>query len=232
MNRRGMTLVELLIGLVLLALFGIAVTQTLTTASHATFRALRGLAIARTMVSTGAVLREELGNSDTGEVRIAGPNAVDFSRTVGASVVCEVRGSVVLLKASDWIGTRRPEAGRDEAVLLTDVSSGRWSVDPITAVSSGSCPDGSPAILVTLRVPQGVAVFVRIAEPVQLRGYLSGGSGWWGLAPADGRSPVQPFAGPLDPPLQAIRLSASRLVLPFHPTFGVDTVLRAPLGPP
>ena len=232
MNRHGMTLVELLLGMVLLALFGIAVTQTLASTSRVTARALRGLAVARIMVSTGALLREELGNSDAGEVRLSGPATVDFSRTVGASVVCEVRGSVILLPASDWLGTRSPEAGRDEAVLLTDGASGHWSTAPIIAVDGGGCPDGSAAITVTLTGSVGAAGFVRIVEPVHLRGYLAGGSGWWGLAPADGRSPVQPFAGPLNLPSPAITLSAAGLVLRFQPSFGSDTMLRVPLGPP
>jgi hypothetical protein len=232
MNRRGLTLVELLLGLVLLGLFGIAATGTLVTASRASVRAIRGLAVGRIMVSTGALLREELGSSDSGEVRIAAATAVDFRRTVGAAAVCEVRGSQVLLRTSDWVGTRDSEAGRDEAVLLTDVPSGRWSVVPITAVSGDRCPDGSSAILLTLSVPPGAAGYARIAEPVQLRGYLSGGSGWWGLAPASGGSSVQPFAGPLDTPLPTIGHSAAGLLLRFHPTFGVDTVLRVPLGVP
>lgn len=230
MNRRGVTLVELLIGLVLLALLGLAITQTLVATSRTAVRSTQSLATARTLVATGALVREELGNSDTGEVRLANTAAVDFSRTVGTTMVCEAQGSIVRLAASAWPGTRWPEGGRDEAVLLTDASSGRWSTVPIGSVSSGQCPDGSVAIVLTLESSAGSAVFVRIAEPVQLRLYLAGGSGWWGLAPASGLSPVQPFAGPLETPLQDVRLTAAGLALAFRPLHGIDALVQIPMG--
>ena len=232
MNRRGFTLVELLIGMVLLALFGIAMTQTLMMTTRSTLRALRGLAISRTIVSTGALLREELGSSDTGEVRLLGSTAIAFGRTVGSASICEALGSVVRLPTSGWSGIRQPEAGRDDAVLLSDASTGRWSVVPIAATGSSRCPDGSDALQLSLGADAGAAAFVRIAEPVQLRAYLSGGSGWWGLAPGSGPSPIQPFAGPLNPSLPTLVLTSAGLVLPFRPMAGPDTVIRVPLGPP
>ena len=232
MNRRGVTLVELLIGLVLLVMLGIAITRTLTTSSRALARAINGLAVTRTMVATGALLREELGSSDASEVRLSSSSGVEFSRTVGGAAVCGAPGSVVRLPAQQWSGARLPQPGRDEAVVLTDLLSGEWSVVPITAVGVGGCPDGSPAILITLGAAVGAAAYLRIAEPVHLRAYLSGGSGWWGLAPAGGASPIQPFAGPLDQPLLPPTLSTAGLFLPFRPRFGSDTVLRIPLGLP
>lgn len=232
MSRHGFTLVELLIGMVLLAMFGIVMTNTLTMTSRSTLRALRSLAISRTMVATGALLREELGSSDTGEVRLSGTTAINFSRTVGTAVICEVLGSIVRLPASDWVGVRWPEAERDDAVLLSDAATGRWSIAPIVAVGGSRCPDGSDALQLSLGADAGSPAYVRIAEPVQLRAYLSGGSGWWGLAPASGLSPIQPFAGPLDPLLPTLVLAAAELALPFRPLSGADTVLRIPLGPP
>lgn len=232
MSRHGFTLVELLIGMVLLAMFGIAMTNTLTITSRSTLRALRDLAISRTIVSSGSLLREELGSSDTGELRLIGPTAIVFGRTVGSASVCEALGSVVRLPASDWSGIRQPEAGRDDAILLSDVSTGRWSVVPIVATGNSRCPDGSDALQLSLGADAGAAAFVRITEPVQLRAYLSGGSGWWGLAPATGLSPIQPFAGPLDPSLPTLVLTSTELALPFRPMAGSDTVMRVPLGPP
>jgi prepilin-type N-terminal cleavage/methylation domain-containing protein len=232
MNRRGMTLIELLIGMVLLAMFGVAVTSTLITTTRSTLRALRGLAISRTIVSTGDLLREELGSSDTGEVRLIGPAAIAFRRTVGMAVVCEALGSVLRLPSSEWVGVRQPEAGRDDAMVLGEVASGSWSAVPIVATGSSRCPDGSDALQLSLGADAATAVFVRVAEPVQLRAYLSGGSGWWGLAPASGPSPIQPFAGPLDSSLPTLILTSAELTLPFRPMAGTDTVLRVPLGPP
>ena len=230
MNRRGVTLVELLIGLVLLAVLGLAITQTLMATSRAAVRSMQSLATFRTLVAAGALVREELGNSDTSEVRLANTEAVDFGRTVGTALVCDSHGRIVRLPASGWLGHRWPEGGRDDAVLLTDASSSRWSTVPIVAVSSGQCPDGSDAILLMLESSVDSAVFVRIAEPVQLRLYLAGGSGWWGLAPASGLSPVQPFAGPIEPPLQAVGLTAAGLALAFRPLHGLDALMQVPLG--
>ena len=232
MNRRGVTLIELLIGMVLLAGLGVAITETLMATSRVTVRSMHALAIARTMLATGALLREELGNSDAGEVLLVSPTAVNFSRTVGSMSVCGALGSVVRLPASEWMGVRWPEEGRDEAVLLSEVATGRWSLVPIIAVSTGRCPDGSDAIQLSLAADAATAVFVRIGEPVQLRGYVAGGNGWWGLAPVSGPAPIQPFAGPLDPALQPLVLTTAGLALTFCPAFGSAAVLRTPLGSP
>ncbi len=232
MNRRGVTLVELLVGLVLLAILGAAVTHTLTTVSRTTVRSLQALANARTMVTTSTLVREELGSSDSGEVRLANSAAIDFGRTVGSAAVCGTGGSMLRLRASDWLGSRWPEGGRDEAVLLTDPSSGHWAAKPIVGVGGGLCPDGSAAILLTLDSDAGPAAFVRVAEPVELRFYLAGGSGWMGLAPASGMSPIQPFAGPLEAPFESVHLDADGLVISFRPPLGNRTVLRVPLGLP
>jgi prepilin-type N-terminal cleavage/methylation domain-containing protein len=231
-TRRGVTLVELLVGLVLLAMLGLAITRTLATASGATARALRGLVVARTLMATGTLLREELGQGVSADVALPSTTAVDFNRVIGAGPLCGVAGSVVLLRGSEWRGVRWPEEARDNVMLLTDVSAGTWSTIAIDSVANGNCSDGANAIRLTLAAAAGPAVYARVTEPVRLREYASGGSGWWGLAAASGLSPVQPFAGPLDMPLQPLLSSPAVLQLNFRPTFGSDTTLRVPLGPP
>lgn len=232
MTRRGSTLIELLIGLVLLAMVGTAITQTLVMASRSTVRSLSQLEIARTVVSTGALVREELGQGGSDEVQVASPGQLDMARQIGGASSCGSAGFRVLLRLSAWWGVRWPAGARDQAELLTDAASGQWVRQPIDSVATASCPDGTPALALALGAPAGTASFVRITEPVRLRGYSSGPSGWWGLAPADGLSPVQPFAGPLSSPWSIALLAPSLLALHFHPVGATDTTLRIPLGPP
>lgn len=232
MNRRGVTLLELLIGLVLLAMLGVVVTTTLTTASRVAIRAVTRLATARTISVTGALLREELGHRGRDEVTVAGATSVDFSRVVGDAPVCDVQGHLVALRQSEWWGIRDPEPDRDDALLLSDVATGSWVANTIVAVGNGHCPDGSAAIQLTVGSTVAAAAVARIVEPVRLRGYLSNGNGWWGLAPASGLSPVQPFAGPLATPIGGTSFIGTALLLRFRPAAGGDTVLAFPLGPP
>src|SRR3990172_204830 len=131
------------------------------------------------LVARGALVREELGNSDADEVRLLGPDAVEFARTVGGSVACDGQDRIVRLPAAEGSGARWAEGGRDAAALLPELASGRWVVVPIVAVGRGRCPDGSDAIVITLSSAAGPAAFVRVTEPVELRAYLSGGSGWF-----------------------------------------------------
>jgi len=232
MTRRGFTLVELLIGMVLLGIFGVVVTRTLSLASRSTRRALDDLAVARTITSTGALLREELGESSSGELVVPDSSVVEYPRPTGHGPICATSGTDLLLRESDWQGTRWPEAGRDEVRLLGPAPARLWSPGLISAVAAGHCPDGASAIRLTLATVPASAAYARVVEPMRLRGYLSAGSGWWGLLPASGVASVQPFAGPLATPIAGATLQGGVLTLHFRALPAVDTALRILVGPP
>jgi hypothetical protein len=218
---------------VLLTALGIGITTVLAAASRVTTRALQALVATRTVVATGALLREELGSATVSEVTLAGSGVVRFNRTIGSAPACAGAGNALLLRASEWRGIRAPVPARDMITVLIDVATGSWSGTPIDSVGNAHCPDGSNAIRVVAAGGVGMASYARVEEPVELRGYLSGGLGWWGLAPGDGLSPVQPFAGPLVTPLQSPLLTSSELALPFRASTAAATVVqRYPLGPP
>ncbi len=232
MSRRGLTLVEMLIGMVLLAMLGMAITETLATASRATTRALRALVVGRTVVAAATLLREELGQSSATELTGAAPTSLDFGRTIGAGPVCAASGFIVRVRQSAWWEVRAPVGGRDEVALLADPVVGSWATHPIDTVTSAVCPDGAAAIRLVLSAPVAVAAYARVIEPVRLKTYLSGGSGWWGIAGGSGLPTIQPFAGPLAAPLQPFTLTATMLQWRFKPSNGSDTVVTIPLGAP
>lgn len=218
-RRRGVTLAELLVALVLLALLATAALratvvlgrQAVAVAEHATLQAgvRTGMLLAR------AELRE-VGRDETGTdlVRL-GPDSVTFRAARGFGVTCGVSASQVRVRDAPPVPFSRLRAvapGRDSLLLFVDGDStspadDRWIVLPVLAVGSASC-GGSPAIAVqtgdlAAALPSGslaeivVGGPVRTFEVVRLGEYASGGQRWLGLASVSGGESIQPVAGPL-----------------------------------
>jgi hypothetical protein len=79
----------------------------------------------------------------------------------------------------------------------------RWVVADLTgAPSSGSCPDGTAALLVPAAfAPVDLASIgpgspLRVFEPMELQAYSSGGAAWVGLRSVSSGGSIQPLAGP------------------------------------
>lgn len=226
MTRRGVVLVELLVGLVLLGLLAAACARWLDAAwmQAGGMRAVAERAAARRTV-TGLGWRE-LDGLAPAEVRLLG-DTLRYRARRGAGLACAAGAMQVTLARSTLEGWRLPVPGRD-SVLLPD-SAGGWHAAALADVRAASCPDGAPGLDLALGAAVPGAAWpmpVRVVEWMELRAYESGGVWWLGartLRPTDG---VQPVAGPL----------ASR---GFHPRWRVsggdsalelEVVLAAPSG--
>lgn len=197
LSRSGVTLLELLLVITLLTLLGVMVTAVVVGASRVAARATAQLVLERTVQVAATFLRYELRDGEWGNVAVAA-DAVTMRRAVGEGSACATDSLSVWLRRSDWQGDRAPEAGRDRLLLLSRLDE-PWREAGLTDITLGSCPDGAAAWRLAMTPRVDSVRVVRVIEPVLLRRYRAGANDWLGLAPGDGSSPVQPFAGPLTP---------------------------------
>ena len=231
-RRAGFTLVELLVGLVALAVFATALIAILGGASRVAQRAAAALAAERASQALRVFLRQELRDGFAADLSVVTPARVALPRPVGDATPCAVSDSSLLLPESAWSGDRMPEAGRDDAWMLLDAAAEVWQPASIAAVLSDRCPaDGSPAIRIDVDGSAAGALVVRVMEPVILSAYRSGTFDWFGLAPAGGGAVVQPFAGPLAPGTTRWSLAADRLETVMQPAGSPLETVATPLRP-
>lgn len=176
--------------------------------------------------------RTVLWDAEGSDVEVPSSAAINASLPVGVGSPCALLADTIFIARTEWSGERDPEAGRDQLWLLRDAAIGVWDDGTLLTVGSGRCPDGTAALRLLLASPSGAVQLVRVLEPIQLRIYRSSGVGWFGQAPADGSSPVQPTAGPVEFTTSQFTRDSSGVHVFLQPTVGPGLWLNAPLGVP
>lgn len=213
LGRRGLSQVDLLVGLILLAIIGSAAARS-ALAAERTARAANAKTAAQAALDGGVWFLsrelEELGR-DTGvtDLLSQSPESLTYRALRGVGLACQVSVGAVDLQLGSLAAPRQPQAGRDSLLLLAlDDSSGRalWIPAPVLAVGGTAC-GGQPALrLSTLldtsrfslsRLPRLVPV--RLYEIMQARLYPSSGKTWLGVRSVSAGEIIQPLAGPFGP---------------------------------
>jgi len=219
-GRRGVTLVELVLAMGLLAVLGaVTLRAMLTLSRHAT--AVSEHAAVQAGVRTGMLLLQtelrELGGSAGGPpdlLRIA-PDSLTYRATRGHGLVCAV--SVAQLRILNtpefpFRALRAISPGRDSLLLFVEESptsslDDHWIRLPVLSVGASSC-GGAAAIAVgtadlAVLLPSGDLASVVPGSPVRtfeimrLAEYSSLGQHWLGMASLSGGELIQPVSGPL-----------------------------------
>jgi len=196
-GRRGLGLVELLVGLALLGVVSAMVTRLVSVTTRSAVRVReRSVRSATLRTALLAVAREVQGLA-SGEVRLAGDTLRYRSRR-GQGAACAVSATRVAVARASYRGWRDPQPGRDSLALL-DRDTGVWITSAVTAATSGTCPDGTPSIEVSGAGPWTgpVPAPLRVVEWVELRAYESGGTWWLGARTLRPTDVIQPLAGPV-----------------------------------
>lgn len=230
MRRSGLSLLELLVALTILGIAGLITVPLVVGTGRVASRAAAALVADRTTASLAALLRHDLRLATTDEIIPITPTMLWLARPVGEGSVCATMPSTLLLRATDWEGDRLPAPGRDVVQFLQSGPAGEWYDATLVAASSGSCPDGAPAMRLEVAADPTGSTHLRVLEPTRLTSYPSGASHWLGLAgPGD---PNQPFAGPVTSGGMSLAVVGGALQAVVTPSSGPSQVLRFPAVAP
>lgn len=225
-TRRGFTLVELLIALVLLSLVTASIFSLLNTTQRVT-RAQAERSSLQSNVRTGAiVVPNELRELNNVVGAVAGSSQIDilnksatsvqYHAMRGLGVLCQVAtGTQMVLYNSptvapkiSWIGYRNPMPSRDSVYFFYENSKDKSSDDwwyraRITDVATGNfCPGTAPGIRLTVNnvaelVGMPAGTPIRTYEVMTLQLYQSNGEWWLGAQSNSANEAMQPMVGPL-----------------------------------
>ena len=202
--RRGLSLVELLISLVLLGLAGTVMVRSSVRLSQATAALLLRTTAQQTLDQASGWLASELAQTGPGDLRRLGSDSISYRGYRASGLACLVTASEVRLLTDRLSHWRDPQPGRDTLLLYTGrPGDSAWVAQPLLSVGGASC-DGRPALRLqtvtdssTLAtVASGMLVPVRLFERMQVRFYLAAGQWWLGARSESTGEAIQPLAGP------------------------------------
>jgi prepilin-type N-terminal cleavage/methylation domain-containing protein len=218
-NRRGFTLVEILISLVILSVVMGAIYQLLNTTQRLS-RAQAEQVSLQSNVRTGSlVVPSELRELNTvvggtvaqNDILAKQPDNITYRAMRGFGQLCESPASQTQLRIlrSSYSGYRDPVAGRDSVYVFLEgnpvvSSDDGWMPLQITGVATGNvCPGAAAGITLTTAASAalpGLAVRtpVRTYEVMQLSLYNDAdGRSWLGARSVSAGEATQPLLGPL-----------------------------------
>ncbi|HWA15996.1 MAG TPA: hypothetical protein VG817_06175, partial [Gemmatimonadales bacterium] len=181
---RGITLVELLVGLLLLAVVGAALARTALGMSRALSRLQGRAAVQANLDAATGWLSAELEELGPGDLQGSG-DTLRYRAVRFAGLGCHVTPSALTLELQRGVTGRSIQPGRDSLLVLVDSI---WQPFPVENVTIGNCEGATDSL-----VP------VRGFERMQARFYQSGGAWWLGGRSESAGEGVQPLAGPFLP---------------------------------
>ncbi len=215
-NRRGVSLLEVMLALVLIGLLGGVFVRASLQAERNTRATLEAAQLHASFDATLDFLDQDLADlaadDSTGVdlTQIAG-DSVTWRATRGAGLVCRVAPTGVWLLERRWVAARLPQAGRDSLLLYIDsdstpARSAHWLAAPVLGASAASC-GGEPALRISTvldttlagRTDLPLLLPARSFEVMQARFYQSQGKWWFGVRSVSAGEGIQPLAGPFAP---------------------------------
>ncbi len=218
-SRRGFTLVELLIAIVLVGIVGVVIVRLLADTQRLTSaQGERAQAQASTRVGA-LVMPVELRevNPAMGDISAVSDTSISYRGMRNLAITCAApTGTSVHVETSTVAGLD-PSFSVNDSVLVfveedrDDDADDAWAVGVVTGIGNTACPDGDPGIALTIggglkyqgttsNVPSGsfaTGAPVRAFDHATLARYEDGdGVVWLGLRPRMGGS-FEPIAGPL-----------------------------------
>jgi prepilin-type N-terminal cleavage/methylation domain-containing protein len=219
LNRRGFTLVEIMLATSAMLIVTGAVYQLLVTTQRLSSAQAAQLGVQTNI--RGAVLavlnelRElsslEGGGGAQNDVLSTAPGAMIYRAMRGTGFTCQpATETEVRISRTSFSGHREPQAGRD-SVLLYLVAAPEtlptWVPAALTRVSAvAPCPGAAgDGITLTVSPIAGLAgtvagTPVRFYEVMELRVYQSDGQSWLGTRSVSSGESIQPLFGPLTGP--------------------------------
>jgi prepilin-type N-terminal cleavage/methylation domain-containing protein len=218
-GRRGFTLVELVMALVVLGLVAAALARIFISQQRLTVAQVEQASMQANVRTGTLILANELRELGTG--LSSGTDIKSFTATTfryramrSLALACRVTSTSVRIRVDPMFGARPIIAVQDSMLVFVEGDPGtssddRWASLRISSVTAGSiCPsDGSPAITLgtsinTFIYPLASFVLdapVRTFEIMELAPVIAGGHNWLGAHSLSkpGGEPLTPVAGPI-----------------------------------
>jgi prepilin-type N-terminal cleavage/methylation domain-containing protein len=211
--RRGFTLVEMLVALIVVGLLGQGLYRVLANQQRLAVTQVEQ-AVLQSNVRVGSLVLanelQELGGDATSaaDLEAANPTSVTYRAMRSMGFACQVSPSVVKIRTTPLYGIRLPVAGQDSLLLFVEgdptiSSDDRWRAFPISSVTQGVTCGGVAAISLGTALDSAsnadvlVEAPVRTFEIMELGQMSQGGLNWLGARSASAGQALEPVAGPL-----------------------------------
>src|ERR1051325_10620588 len=214
-QRRGFTLVELMVALLLLVIVGGGIYSLLITMQRVNRRqtevsGMQG-ALRTGLQLVQSELQEVAPNSSTGvsDIVAMSGSSITYRAMRGMGETCSVATTAVKVRQSSYNGLRTPASPREGLLLYVDgdttkPSDDSWFKTDNPTITSSTCPDGTPAwsFSVTLTAAQVSATTVpgpvRTFEQMQIGRITDAGQDWLGIRSiSNGDAALIPVVGPI-----------------------------------
>jgi prepilin-type N-terminal cleavage/methylation domain-containing protein len=215
-QRRGFTLVEVLLALIIMGVVTGAIYRLLNTNQRLALAQAEQVSLQSNVRTGSLIVPSELrelntwqgGGADRNDVIVAQPNNVTYRAGRGLGFLCQgaaINATQLVLAQSNWTGLRPPDAARDDLHLFIDGdpyddNDDGWSQLNLTGAASGNACGGALSWALTVpAIPADVPTNtpVRLFEVMQLQLYADAAGEWWlGAQSVLDAAPV-PILGPL-----------------------------------
>ena len=219
LNRRGFTLVELLVVMMLLLVIVGATYQSITATQRTTGALVHRMGVQQTTRAAAYYLTHVLRELDAGEndITVFDPTVLEIRSMRWAGVLCSVpavNGSVITIRNDLLFGLRNPDAALDSILLYfegnpADRNDDAWLAGAVVATVPRNCDDGAgPGLGLTIVMvgggppPPGVTAAspIRGFQQEEFSLYVDGTDRWLGQRAASRLgiwTAVRPLVGPL-----------------------------------
>ena len=249
MSRRGFTLAEILVGLLLTGIVGTAVIRALTGTQRGTSAQFARIDAQESARAVNYYMQSALRELDAseGDVRVANSTTLEFRGMAWTGMSCTavtvVGGNLrIVVKNTQLFGRRAPDASLDSILVYNENDPGIrtddvWLVGAISATAGGTCADLSAGTRLTLAISAAsggnaaaVAGFVsggpiRGFQTEEISLYDDGAGAYWlGQRTMDNAgtwSAIEPLAGPL---------TSTGLALAYYDTLNAVTATLADIA--
>jgi prepilin-type N-terminal cleavage/methylation domain-containing protein len=220
-NRRGFTLVEILVSLVIMLIVSGAIYKMLNSTQRLSRAQAERVSLQSNVRSGALVVPTELrelstfagGGADQNDVlEVVDSTDIRYRAMRGIGFVCQAPSSTEIWVAArgagspliGYSGYRDPQATRDRLYVFVDgdeMAAGidAWVPLSITGVTSSSCGGAAAIKLTVTPAPPALPLRtpVRIYEEMRLKLYVNGGKSWLGAKSVYTGEEYQPVLGPL-----------------------------------
>lgn len=215
-TRRGFTLVELLMGLIIMGMVASVIARVFISQQRLTVAQVEQASM-QANVRTGTLILanelRELATSVSGgtDIKTFTATTLTYRAMRSLALACGITSGSVRIREAPIYGARPITAGRDSMLLFVEhdpstAGDDEWVRLPITGITASNCltPDNDPALrLASSGVPPASEVRldapVRTFEIMRIAPVIAGSHNWLGAhsLTKPGGEPLTPVAGPI-----------------------------------